>query len=744
MKRLAAVFFLSGAVGLAYETVWTRLFAGVLGSTALSMVVVFSSFLLALATGAWLFGKSASRGRAAVALYGVMEIAIGVTAAGAGALLLWGRTWLISEVPATGGFFADTAVHMVVCLALTGVPTLLMGGTLPVLMNGVRAWTLPQKAIGWLYGWNTMGGAAGALATGFFLIWQIGVWGTLLAGAAANVVVGIVALAIARNAPAAEAATAEPAPAREPLNREGLAWLGLAFSSGFVVLASEVLWGRMARFLLGDRTLAVSYLLFVFLIALGAGSMLAPLVGRRFGGGRAAVGAILLAAAAVQSAAVLLARGAIGGGMSAGGLAGRLVLAWLLIAPPAVALGLTFPLLAWSARQLNDLPGRVIGSLYFVNTLGAVAGAVLAGFAVTRSIGTLAGFLALTGLQVALGALLLATGAAGTRARWIAAAALPAFGALALVHPLRLDVLRPGETLADYREDEYGVQLMTRTSDGRLRVRNNRVQLVYDLGHPQTSHAQQMAAHYTVLLADGCADVVNVGTGYGITSGAYTLYPDVRRIETVEILPFLADRQPDFAPYNFNHTADPRVRLHVGDGRHFLTASARAYDIISVNVLDPYLPGSSLLYTVDFWEEARARLKPGGAYTQLFWGQDVGLLLKGLRRVFPAILCFPAYGGTSYNVVAFGEPREPSSFKLHLSRLGPSAERELRRFSDAPPAEFLQGELRAAIGLAAQLESVSARETGRLHTDAHPILEFRWAHGAEGISIFDSPLVEHE
>src|SRR5262249_62317396 len=138
-------------------------------------------------------------------------------------------------------------------------------------------------------------------------------------------------------------------------------------------------------------------------------------------------------------------------------------------------------------------------------------------------------------------------------------------------------------------------------------------------------HAEQMAARLTVLLAGQCRDVINIGTGYGITAGTFTRYDDVRSIETAEILPFLVARQQMFSRHNFAYWTDPRVTLREGDGRHLLLTSPRAFDIVSVNVLDPYLPGSSLLFTTDFYEAVKERLRPGGVMTQLLWGNDLDL-----------------------------------------------------------------------------------------------------------------------
>jgi len=284
--------------------------------------------------------------------------------------------------------------------------------------------------------------------------------------------------------------------------------------------------------------------------------------------------------------------------------------------------------------------------------------------------------------------------------------------------------------------------VLTHTEKGMMRVRNNRLHLVYDLGHPATSYAQQMAAHLTVLLASRYKDVLNIGTGYGITAGTFTLFEDVRTIDTVEVLPFLVKEQNRFSGYNFDYLKDPRVTLIQGDGRHYLFTTAKTYDIISVNVLDPYLPGSSSLYTVDFWKEALRHLRPGGVFTQLLWGRDMPLLLKGLKTVFPTVLLFPAYGKSSFNCVAFKDRLSETDLNLHLERFGAEAVGEIRALTRMGTGFLFPKLVREAWRRSPKFARIAARAPGRLHTDDFPILEFKWAHGIGRVSIFDSPLVE--
>ena len=752
-RGLCLLLFFSGAAALIYEVVWTRLLSDMLGSTVLSMTCVFSVFLLSLALGAYLLGRLAVSGRAALKLYGALELAIAATGLMTGLPLLLFAPETVALLRGSSRWLPELAAQVGLTVAVIGVPTLLMGGTLPLIVNAARGWLQPRRVAVQLYAWNTLGAALGTLAAGFFLIWQLGFSGTLMAAASLNLLVGVSALVLAGRS--REPSIPKEAEAADPESavwgRRDLLWGALAFWSGFSVMAYEILWGRMAKFLLGDRILAVSSLLFIFILSLGLASLLAPWLARRTGvedapGALKLMARVMLAAALLHLLLIPVAAGMIGGStlpfltLFRSEFVRRVVGVWILMFPPVLAAGLVFPLLLWSSRRINRAPGRTIGRLYFVNTAGGTLGVAMATFALIRWMGTLMSFWFLTLAFFGVAVLLLV--ALPVR-QWQKAAAVLAFGGLTLsgvLFPGSLVHLKADEQLILANEDEYGVQVLARTGDGMMRVRNNRLQLIYDLGHPQTSYAQQMAAHWPVLLAAGTHEVLNIGTGYGITAGAFTLYPEVGSIETVEILPFLVEHQDRFARYNFDYLKDSRVRLAQGDGRHFLLNSPKRYDIVSVNVLDPYLPGSSSLYTVDFWELVKERLTPGGVMTQLFWGEDLPLLVRGLKSVFPTVLYFPCYGDTSFNVVAFADGTTPP--ELRLERLSRPVLSEIAGMTVQDPLIHLQREMERAAAAGRRLEAEALSVPGPLHTDDLPLLEYRWAHGVSGISILDSPLVE--
>ena len=492
-------------------------------------------------------------------------------------------------------------------------------------------------------------------------------------------------------------------------------------------------------------------MLFAFITCLGLASFAANHLCRRVAVVRehqtaSVIAWFILAAAVLHLIFVPLA----GTALEGGGIASlltlrsefmRAVVVWLLILLPLLAMGLVFPLLLLSATRLARAPGRIVGTLYFANTAGAVTGAAAAAFVMSRWLGTVNGFLILAVLMAVVAAAVIAI-RNGIWARIAAISILLSCVLVAMALSGNFVLLRRGETLVASREDEYGLQVLARTKSGYLRVRNNLVSLIFDLGHPQTSHAQQMAAHLTMLLAENAEEVLNIGTGYGNTAGTFTLFPSVRAIETVEILPFVISLQERFQAYNFGYWKDPRVTRIQGDGRHHLAASPKRYDIISVNVLDPYLPGSSALYTVDFWRLARARLRPGGVYTQLFWGKDIPLLIKGLKSVFDTVLYFPAYGGTSYNVVAFKDAPPGRGAVLHLQRFAEPATRAVTSISGKAPSNLFPNLIAQVLAKRAEMDGLAAKAGSLLHSDDRPILEYRWAHRLRPISALKSLRVQ--
>src|SRR5438045_7614097 len=199
-RAYALLFFLSGATGLVYELLWVRLLYQAFGSTIQSVTTVVAAYMGGLGLGAWLLGRRADRHPRPGALYGRLEIAIGVFGLVSPLVLALVHQGYVAAASAwhlSGG--ASVALRFGLAALVLLVPTTLMGGTLPVLTRafmGAERERL-RRALGRLYGLNTLGAVAGTALAGFVLIERVGIRLSLWGTAAVNLALGVAALVLA-------------------------------------------------------------------------------------------------------------------------------------------------------------------------------------------------------------------------------------------------------------------------------------------------------------------------------------------------------------------------------------------------------------------------------------------------------------------------------------------------------------------------------------------------------------------
>ncbi|MDE2832795.1 MAG: fused MFS/spermidine synthase, partial [Gemmatimonadota bacterium] len=246
-------FFLSGFAGLVYEVAWIRQAALLFGSTTFAVSAVLAVFFLGLAIGAYLFGRIGQRTSRPLILFAYIEIGLGLLAlispfAFDFADFLYGIAYrLLSDAP----FLRFTTRLFLVALVVLP-PTVLMGGTLPLFCRQYsRNSGRIARAVGLLYGVNTLGAALGCAAAGFVFLPDLGLRGAIYIGVVCNILSGVVvrALSIARE---------DVFPSLEQfrgvsggLPRSGVVFV-LFFAVGFVALGAEVLWVRYLGLLINN------------------------------------------------------------------------------------------------------------------------------------------------------------------------------------------------------------------------------------------------------------------------------------------------------------------------------------------------------------------------------------------------------------------------------------------------------------------------------------------------------------
>ncbi|MEX2467729.1 MAG: spermidine synthase, partial [Gemmatimonadota bacterium] len=461
---LYVAFVLSGVAGLVYEVLWSRYLGLFVGHGAFAQVLVLSVYLGGMAVGALAVSDVSRRVARPLLGYAMLEAVLGVFG------LLFHPLYLAvtgfgyeTVFPALGDPSLVGAVRWGLAGLLILPQAVVLGATFPLMAAGlVRADPeRPGGSVASAYLLNTVGGAAGVLLAGFVFIGWLGFAGTSVAAATLNFVAAGLVWLVARESaeirtlatgtgeqaanpweavsrevtrPERHAVEAEPLP---PVGGPRLAWLLLpvAFGTAVASFAYEIGWIRMLSLLLGSATHAFELMLSAFILGLALGAFVirsfvdrlrAPL--RALGFIQIAMGLAAVASLPVYAASFGLVADMVesASGAPAGyGLfnTGRYGLALAVMLPATVLAGMTLPLL--TATLMRAGAGEAaIGRVYSVNTIGAVAGSMIAGLVALPALGLEGLIVAGALLDTALGLWILAwcstrAGAAATRARML-------------------------------------------------------------------------------------------------------------------------------------------------------------------------------------------------------------------------------------------------------------------------------------------------------------------------------------
>lgn len=656
---VAALFFCSGLSGLIYQVTWVREFGTVFGNTVYSASLVVAVFMLGLGLGSYAIGRWADRRVAAhpeslLRAYGVAELAIAALAAVVTAILPhldWMSVAGASYTPGANGWHFLAAQSYVsragIAVALLLPVTVVMGGTLTLLIRhlvGRGVETSAQRAA-WLYGVNTCGAAIGCVSTDVLLVPAMGLRATQGVAIALNVVAGLGALALPTRASQVRATTAgsrhvrapiAAAPARVLDQTHQLALVATSVAlalTGFAAMGFEIVWLRHLSLVLGQFRAVFSTVLTVVLIGIGVGSLIAgalqprmtrPAVWLMAAQGALASSALLgiatIHAETVHEAGVGLSAALAGASPFVRGVSelwfnAKPVLAE--VAVPALLMGFAFPIGNALVQHVAASVGQRAGTLYLANTVGAVAGSLVTGFALLPLVGIQisAVILAVTAIA-AIGPLHLAS--RGGMMPAVAAVGLAGV-AIALFLQLPSDfVLRRAQALpSDVLALSEGVNEVIAVTD------EGQGALLWTNGHPMAGteplgqRYMRALAHIPLLAMDRPERALVIGFGVGNTAHAATLHPSVRHVEVAELSPHVLAHAHHFGDANHHVLRDRRLSVYVNDGRHHLLMQPPAsYDLITLEPPPIAHAGVGALYSREFYALARTRLRAGGYLSQ--------------------------------------------------------------------------------------------------------------------------------
>jgi spermidine synthase len=657
---VAFCFFLSGFAALIYQTAWTREFGLVFGTSELAVATVLASYMAGLAFGAWLAEYGFGRVNRPILIYSVLELSIGATALVWVPAVLFIAQWLLrawfghQPSPPSADGAGLTFFFVIASFLAIGVPATLMGATLPLLVGRfVRSDAQIGPRTGVLYAVNTFGAMIGALAAAFWLLPTLGLTKTIWVGAAINVFVCLAAILISRSAQRREAyAPTETNSTRHArflrevaLEQSGvssyspLRVLPLILIAGAVTLFHEVLWSRLLAHVVGSSIYAFGVMVASFL----AGIMLGGFIGAAIARDRrvciAALGfSQLIAALSVAGAFLLIDRIV----PEKSGLFGNSLFGFVLLLPLTISIGMSYPL---AVRVLADKApdaAHSSASVYAWNTLGCIAGALLAAFLVIPALkyeGAIRVAVATSaGLAVAF-FLLLKRGRPQLFATAIVAG-VAVFFAFRPHAPDKLLVTSPLNVPGDGRIVYYDVgrsaSVVMLQQDGGLLLRTNGLPeaLVETAGSPPKFSGEFWLSPLAVIARPNTQSMLIVGYGGGVTVEGVP--PSVRRVDVIEIEPKVIEAARATRKLRKHDPfTDRRVNIIANDARAALNLTDRKYDAVVSQPSHPWTAGASHLYTREFMQQARAHLNEGGVFVQ--W-MNVSFLDNALLRSLSATI----------------------------------------------------------------------------------------------------------
>ncbi len=768
-QKISLLLFGSGFCALIYQMTWLRILRLVFGSSTSASSAVLAIFMGGLGLGAWLFGHRADASKTPLKLYAHLELGVTLAAAISPFLLVAVRSiYLALGGEALLGSTGGTLLRLGLSAFVLGIPTVLMGGTLPAAVKAAeQREDLSRRHLGLIYGTNTIGAVLGAFMTTFFFLEWMGIRMTLWFACGLNFLIFFAALRLFQvhvksttETPSSE--TDNPPPSEtDNTSREKGPFAFLAFSAmtvGFAFFLMELVWYRMLSPLLGGSSYTFGTILIVALLGVGLGGLIYAMGAQKK---RPTLQHFALTCA-LESFFLIIPFAAgdqlayFAAIMRAWGASSffTLVTSWLLMSllvvfPASLLAGYQFPLLIALLGPGEEEVGQEVGRIYASNTFGSILGSLLGGFwliplfTATGVWRWLAVFLLLlaslafvmhlrtstptltSGLLLVLGlSTIWMTTSTGPSAAWRhstigagrskLATAKDANNLRKQFQEIRWSTLWEKEGL----ESSIG---LNRTNGISLYVNGK------SDGNARTDASTGVfLSLFPGALHSNPKHVLIVGLGTGTTAGWIAKDPRVERVDVLELESEVVAFAKRCAAVNQDALNNPKVNVIIGDARELLLTTKRTYDIIVSQPSNPYRAGISSLFSKEFYEAVIGKLKPNGLFAQWLQMYEaspkvLGSVSKTLQSVFPATELWESEQRADLLMVS-GRKRWTHDLKKLRKRLQlPIYQQALR---DIWGVKGVHGLFTGYVGSFDIIRDIVKQNHGKLNTDDAPFVEF--------------------
>ena len=655
---VSACFFLSGFAALLYQMAWMRQLATVFGTSEIAVATVLAAYMAGLAIGAAVAARVMGSIQRPILVYGILEATIAISAMAVPFLLqLAGIVYAsmfggLSQPPDASGI-GQSMFYLSITFVVLLVPTACMGATLPMVTRyAVHKDEDVGPRVGLLYSINTGGAIAGTLLAAFLLLPAFGLWGTILVGVAVNLGVFGVAALLAKSSGVENSASNESKPTE---SRSIFGWcseswiLPIMLFSGVATFSYEVLWTRLLAHILGGSVVAFATMLASFLAGIAIGSAIASRIAKTRAIAQAGFIIAQLGTALTCIAIYLALDRYI---PQTAGLLGNVSVAIALLLPATLFIGASFPFAVRILSRDESEASIASARVYSWNTVGAIVGAVVAGFVLIPMLKYEGAIKFTVAINVSL-ALVAAIVVPPRRVPYAIGSAALLLMLLFGFSPGSPEALLRVSPLNDFRTGEiryYGVgrsaTVLMLERDGYLYLRTNGLpEAATDLkGAPPSKQTQRLLATLPVLARPNAESMLIVGFGGGVV--AEDIPTSITDIDIVELEPKVLEANRFIsAERNIDPLLDPRIDLIINDARNALRLTEKRYDAIVSQPSHPWTAGASHLYTREFMSLVRSRLTSNGIFLQWMNTQFVSepllkSLVATLLDVFPHVRAY--------------------------------------------------------------------------------------------------------
>lgn len=639
IKRVYFLFFLSGLAGLIYQIVWSRQFVLVFGSTTNSLVATMSAFMCGLALGSFIIGRKIDLLPVSKLplVYALLEIGVGISSALTLILIPVSRYIYGQFTDGSTVTIFLLVIKFILSSLIIVIPTLLMGGTLPVLVRYIHhRYRSASISVSRLYAVNTLGAAIGVLLSAFVLIELLGLRITLLTGVAINLIVGFLALFLSK---APKQSLLSPKSVKH--NQTSWYLLNGAYAlSGLVAIAYEILWTRILTPTVGTFIYAFALILATYLIGIALGSLiyskvksLFKLPSTLFCLSELGIGFFALSSVYLTSNQITL---------------GRELIVLAVILPTTISMGIAYPAIV-ALLEKDHQPGRAVSFSYFSNTVGSILGGFLASFIIIPLFGSSQGILVLVVVNFLIAGLF-------TSKKFIKAS-----GAFLILFSLWLFFFKHASLYPNLTQWRLNWAKQKQLQYTFVEDNTASVFAYYDEKHedqnlfidgvPTTGKVGEtkLMAHIPLLLHPNPQNILIIAFGMGTTYRS-SLNHNLK-VDVVELVPSVPSLMTFFYRNANQLLSHPQGKIIINDGRNYVFLTPQKYDVVTIDPPPPFnSAGTTVLYAQEFYQNITQKLQPNGIVSQWIWfgsrQDDIYMTIKSFINIFPYVLAFaPPDGG---------------------------------------------------------------------------------------------------